>query len=193
MPVEWETVDAWQAGVLSNDLGDIRIDFARNGARGPDVVWMPDPDQVQARENRFLLEYWHECRGDAAVPPLSAVDPLRMQPALGRVAVLEPVADGQDFRYRLFGTIISAVSGFDLTGKLVSAHPSSLHIVSFTLALYRASMVRPEPVLSSYSPVARYAAFWERLMLPFAAPDGTVRRIVTGNAAFDREGRQLQS
>jgi hypothetical protein len=193
MPVEWETVDAWQADLLRDDLRGIRAGYAKSGAGGPNAAWSPDRALVKASENRFLLDYWHECRGDAAMPPVSAIDPVRIQPALGRVAVLEPVEDGHDFRYRLFGTIMAAVSGFDLTGKLLSTHPSSIYVVSFTMALYRATLVKRAPVLSSYTPVARYAAFWERLMLPFAGADGGVARILTGNAAFDRDGRQLLS
>jgi hypothetical protein len=193
MPIDWEAADRWQAGILRDDLGEIRTGFAENGAGGPDIVWAPARDRVRSGENRFLLDYWHESRGGAALPPMSAVDPMRIKPALGRVGVLEPVDGGRDFRYRLFGTIMAAVSGFDLTGKLLSTHPSSAHVVTLTLALYRATLAKQAPVLSSYAPVARYVAFWERLMLPFAGADGSVARILTGNAAFDRDGRQLQS
>ncbi len=193
MTVEWTMADAWQAGILRDDLSAVRAAFAKAGGKGPDVIWRPEPAQIRADENRFLLSFWHESRGEESLPPVSALDPLRIQPALGRVSVVEPVENGRDFRYRLFGTIMAAVSGFDHTGKLLSDHPSSTHVVTFTLAVYRAALIRQAPVLSSYAPVARYAAAWERLMLPFAASDGSVTRILTGNAAFDRDGRQLKS
>jgi len=193
MSVEWETVSLWQDAILRDRLDDIRASFVESGAVGPDASWAPEREAVRGRENKILLEYWHESRGDQAMPPISAVDPVRIQPALGRVAVLEAVEGGRDFRYRLFGTVMTAVSGFDMTGKLLSTHPSSAYIVNFNMALYRAILIKRVPVLSSYKPVARYAAFWERLMLPFGTEVDGVIRIVTGNIAFDRDGRELQS
>ena len=67
-------------------------------------------------------------------------------------ALVDVVDRGADFRSRLFGSKIALVSGFDVTGRLVSQHPASPYIVAFTLAAYRAVLQRGEPMATVHSP-----------------------------------------
>jgi hypothetical protein len=193
MGLEWNTITAWRDDLLEDRLDNIQAAFAEGNASGPEVVWSPAPAEARAPENRFLLDFWRGHAQGGEVAPVSAIDPIQMQPALGHVVVLEPMADGRDFRYRLYGSVLADVAGFDMTGKPVSAHPATWYIVSFTLALYQALLQRRGTVLASYAPVALYAASWERALLPFALPDGQITRIIAGNVAFDQDGRQLRS
>ncbi|MGB8843875.1 MAG: PAS domain-containing protein [Aliidongia sp.] len=126
------------------------------------------------------------------MPPITAIDPIKLRPALGRILIIEPVDQGRDFRYRLFGTHIAAVSGYDMTGKLLSVHPMPLEVICFAFALYRNLLARPEPVMTVNTPPSAPFSRWERLVLPFGGADGEVVRFVVGNVGFDREGRELR-
>jgi hypothetical protein len=190
-PVDWQRVELWQQDLEVDQLDRMRAGFAGANVGSLEFVRSPEPDRLQGPSNRFLLKYWRE-QGRGALPPIAAIDPIRMRPALGRILIVEPVEQGADFRYRLFGSHISALTGFEMTGKLVSAYPGAPELVCLALALYRSVLARPEPVMTmSTPPVAPYAR-WERIVLPFVDAAGAVTRFVVGNVAFDREGRELR-
>jgi hypothetical protein len=190
---DWLRVEQWHQDLLAGRLERIRAVFAAAGQGGFDFARSPEPAMLQAPSNRFLLEYWLAERGaDGSLPPVSAVDPVRLAPVLGRLLVVEPVDGGADFRYRLYGSRTAAFVNFEMTGKLVSDHPAGPEIVCFGMALYRTLMERPEPVLTIFHPVIANYARWERLALPFIGKDGMIRRFVVGNVPFGADGRELQ-
>jgi hypothetical protein len=189
-PIDWARVELWSQDLAQDRLEGIRAAFLAGKVGGLEVMRSPAPSDLQATANRFLLEYWlAERRG--ALPPVSAVDPVRLAPALGRILLVEPVEHGADFRYRLFGTDVAAVSGFEMTGRLLSDHPLPLELVSFGLALYRNLMERPEPVKTVNLPPTTLYSSWERIVLPFAGANGEVARFLVGNTGFDQDGREL--
>ena len=189
---DWLLIEQWHQDLMADRLLRIRGAFAAAGLGDLMVTRSPAPSAPKAASNRFLLNYWHsQCGG--GLPPIAAIDPVRLAPALGRILVVEPVDHGADFRYRLFGTEIAAVSGIELTGKLVSEHPQGPEVVCLGIALYRAMMERPEPVLTVSIPYFAGFSRWERMVLPFTGRDGRVGRFVVGNVAFDRDGRELHS
>jgi len=190
MPIDWALVELWRQDLAQDRLERIRAAFLAGKIGGLDVVRSPAPAALRATANRFLLEYWLAHRR-GAMPPVSAIDPVRLAPALGRILIVEPVEQGADFRYRLFGTDVAAVSGIEMTGKLLSAHPMPVELVSFGLALYRNLLARPEPVQTVNLPPTKLYSSWERIVLPFAGADGAVTRFLVGNTGFDQDGREL--
>jgi hypothetical protein len=190
-PVDWQRVELWQQDYEADHLDRIRRNFVTAGIGSLDLVRSPEPAQLQGPANRFLLKYWRE-QGQDALPTIAAIDPIRMRPALGRILIVEPVEQGSDFRYRLFGSHIAGLTGFEMTGKLVSVHPGAPELVCFALALYRSLLARPDSVMTRVSPPIAPYACWERIVLPFVDAAGTVTRFVVGNVAFDREGRELR-
>jgi hypothetical protein len=189
--VDWSRVERWQQDLAANRLERIRTGFVAAGLGVLDVTRSPSPAALNGTPNRFLLEYWHAQRC-GQLPPITVIDPIKLRPALGRILIIEPVDQGRDFRYRLFGTHIAAVSGFDMTGKLLSVHPMPLEVICFAFALYRNLLTRPEPVMTVNTPPSAPFSRWERLVLPFGGADGEVVRFVVGNVGFDREGRELR-
>jgi len=191
--VDWLRVETWHQDMMAGRLERIRATFQANGLGGFDFARSPDPAELQAPSNRFLLEYWQSERGaDGSLPLVGAVDPVRLAPVLGRLLVVEPVDGGADFRYRLYGSLTASFVNLEMTGKLLSAHPVGPEMVCFGMALYRALMERPEPVLTTFIPAIANYARWERLALPFLGKDGSVRRFVVGNVPFGADGRELQ-
>jgi|HubBroStandDraft_1064217.scaffolds.fasta_scaffold00163_5 hypothetical protein len=191
-PIDWPRVERWEQDLAADRLDRIRTGFAAGGIGGLELARSPEPAALQGTANRFLLEYWL-AEQQGAMPPASAIDPIRMRPALGRILIVEPIEQGWDFRYRLFGTLVAAVSGYDMTGKLLSAHPLAPEMVCFAFALYRGLLVRPEPVMTMNVPPMAHFARWERIVLPFAGPGGEVTRFVVGNVGFDRDGREMRA
>lgn len=105
------------------------------------------------------------------LPRRDAADPIALRPWLGYVMVLEPLDGDRDFRYRMYGSNIAATSGFDMTGRQVSAFNSPTG--RFFLDCYRRCLREQAPLLTRN--VAEHASgmvLWERLMVPFRAANG---------------------
>jgi hypothetical protein len=158
------------------------------------LAWNPAAEQFDADSLRFLTAYWHGLAGTGELPHLKQIDPIALRPALGYVMLLDPVKGGRDFRYRLYGSQIASVSGFDMTGKLLSEHPAKSYVTEFGLASYRAMVQRGEPVYTERHTVdAVQATRWQRIALPLVGDDGTITRILAGTAPIARDGRTLRA
>jgi hypothetical protein len=68
---------------------------------------------------RTFLEFWSRNADGDGVPNRGQLDPFTLRPWLGHISVYE-VVDGGDFRIRLEGTSIVAITGEDWTGKRAS-------------------------------------------------------------------------
>jgi len=67
-----------------------------------------------------LHDFWLDCRGTSDVPNRDAFDPFNLRAWLGHISVYEAINDGEDFRIRLEGTSIVAITGEDWTGRRAS-------------------------------------------------------------------------
>lgn len=67
-----------------------------------------------------LHDFWLDCRGTSDVPNRDAFDPFNLRSWLGHMSIYEAIQDGADFRIRLEGTSIVAITGEDWTGKRAS-------------------------------------------------------------------------
>ena len=123
-----------------------------------------------------LLANWEALRGAAELPRKDAFDPLDLPQALGRMMVLERLADG-DYLYRLYGVKTTEASGFDLTGKRLRAALGEA--APFFEAKYDLCLERRQPLYTLHCPVkVPSVVLLERLMLPFADRDGDPRFVV---------------
>jgi hypothetical protein len=193
-PLDWSRAAEWSTTLTHGDLGPVRRVFRKRGAGGPDVVWNPSVAQISAPPLRALLEYWMTLRTDDALPAAGRIDPFGMRRALGYVMLVDAVERGHDFRYRLYGSSLASISGFDMTGRLLSTHASSDYIREFSLAVYRASMKRREPAFIEFAPAGTLViAKWQRIALPLTDDSGAIVRFVSGAAPIDRNGQVISS
>ena len=159
--------------------------FEVAGYPQPVVRWDPDPATMPAPQLTAIADFWSDLVARTGRPDPACIDPAAFVPALGYLMLLEPIEDGTDFRYRLYGTQISRWSGLDLTGQRVShitAAGVRSHVQTFFLAGYRAVVASRKPLYSSHvPPVERTTATWHRLILPFWDSTDTVRRLLVGN------------
>ncbi len=175
-------------------MGEIAAVFVKNGAGAPVVIWKPGQEQLRSGPPRHALAHWSSLAGGSRLPHHRQINPLDLRPALGYVLLLDVVAGGEDFRYRLFGSAIGSVSGFDLTGKLLSEHPASPYVTEFSLAVGRAAVRRREPIYTLRRPVgAKETSAWERLVLPLVDEDDNVARLMVVSTPLDEDGELIRT
>lgn len=192
MSIDWGRIERWKTLLQDDDLTELRDLFQANGARGPSIQWDPAVEDLKLAPMKFTLDCWHKA-ATTGLPTTQFVDPIRLAPALGYLLLVDVIDGGHDFTYRLFGSYVSAVSGFDMTRKRLSDHPASAHIREFSMALYRAAMIRREPVWSHYGPaMAVSTAAWERIVLPLTDADGTICRFLVATVPIGLDGNALK-
>ena len=71
-------------------------------------------------ELHALLRFWAENSDGTGTPSRDRLDAFTLRPWLGHISIYETVDGGRDFRIRLEGTSIVAITGEDWTGKRAS-------------------------------------------------------------------------
>ncbi|QDO97318.1 PAS domain-containing protein [Ferrovibrio terrae] len=162
----------------------LRDYFTARSARLDSLIWNPTSTDTGQDVMRFLIEYWHQLRGDAAIPQACDVSPFELKPALGHIVLIDVLDEGWDGRFRLYGTKVAETYGRDMTGRLISEIDGGNYVSVFFRALYRAAWLRRAPYYSHHFPPAHVAVeSWQRLALPLAGPDGQVSRFLACNIA----------
>jgi hypothetical protein len=135
-----------------------------------------------------LLAYW---RGldDGRLPRKRAFDPLDLPQALGRLTVLERLADG-DYLYRLYGLKTSETAGYDLTGKRLRQVAGAA--APFFASRYDRCLELGRPLYTLHQPVNMpTVSLLERLLMPFADDADAPRFVVAFSAPLALSGRHL--
>lgn len=125
-----------------------------------------------------LFGYWSERRNGAAMPPVSAIDPLAMpRRPLAYLSVLEVVGTPVRFRIRLQGTQLVEATGSDLTWHYLD----ELGGMEEPLARMHWCVAHRKPYLVeaplSWSP--QRCKTYSSLNLPFGDAESGVQRIVS--------------
>jgi hypothetical protein len=190
--IDWSRVERWAAQLAAGDPSDLQAVFRADYGNEPSMQWNPQARDLVSDKLRFLLEHWTSLRRDGALPRTDDIDPIDMRPALGFVMLIDAVDGGRDFRYRLYGSAIAAVSEFDMTGKLLSSHGASTLVIEQSLATYRAALMRREAVYTVRAPIrAQYTAHWHRVAMPLVDESGTVVRFLAGAVPLSHKGNTL--
>lgn len=173
--------------LASGDFSSIGSQFRLANFDPPFLAWDPKPEDLSLELLRVIYEYWAampRCtRGRfAGLPLASELDPLEVHRALGYLMLLDVLEGGEDFRYRVYGSKIADVVGFDSTGLLVSeTKPHPITRLLFQ-AVYRAVMKVGKPIFTKHEPAMNIAVVtWYRLVLPMVDEDGEISQILVGN------------
>jgi len=190
--VRWDRVERWTSDLITSRLDDIEACFRRTGVTGPTHAWSPPAGSLPAEPMRVLLRHW-QAIGGGRIPHFRDLDPTAIGPALGYVNILQTEPGSSDLRYRLFGSVIAQVSGFDMTWKMLSEHPASPHVVAFSLAGANACVRRAEPLFTQREPAGAEQTYrWPRLILPLADSDGAIVRVVSVIVPLDYRGAVIR-
>ena len=156
--------------------------------KGLHLAWEPAAQLLPAEELRTVFEYWRSLPQQDGLPNVLKVDPQALRPALGYIMLVDADDDREHgFRYALYGSKISAVSGFDLTGKSIWDIPTISAIQVFFAGCYLAVRRRKRPLYSVHeAPPSITVSHWHRLILPLAK-DGEVQRFLVCNVPIKED------
>lgn len=139
--------------------------------------------------HRRLWAYWCSQRPEADVPLSGKIDALAFFPALGNVLLLEPNEDGNDFRFRVYGSRVAGASKMDLTGKWISEVDTMPKATARLFRMQYMALLQVRcPMYSEHDAPFEISAItrWCRLILPFRHEDGFIDRILVGNVPVTR-------
>jgi hypothetical protein len=126
-----------------------------------------------------VMSYWSgKCTGQP-MPSRRQIDPLELGPAILPHLMLVDVEDGPRFRYRLFGTAVSAAFGSDLTGQYIDVVMVGPY-KEFMLGLYADMVTAKKPVYSTsiYGNPTGENMWTQRLMLPLSSDGHSVDMVL---------------
>lgn len=189
--IDWDRVSLWSSHVAVGDLTPVRKVFVEHEADPPELIWDPSFESLPP-----VLSFLRQFQADNATAGgwlhIATVDPLRLRPALGFVNILDVIDGGRDFRYRLFGTSVAIVSGFDMTGKLLSAFPAKPYVTEFNIAVDRASCHSKRCAYTIRTPQdAEHVLQWHRLSIPLVDDRDRVVRMMIGAMPVQRGDKRL--
>lgn len=123
-----------------------------------------------------LLDFWMDCRGTSDVPNRDAFDPFNLRQWLGHISVYESINDGADFRIRLEGTSIVAITGEDWTGRRAS--DVDRRYGSRLVEFMRAAVRTHQPAIHTMRLFQNNIEYITRLLLPIRSqPTGPVDQV----------------
>ena len=133
---------------------------------GPSAVPMDDPLL------RAVLEYWHELRGERAMPRRREIDPVLLpRRTLPHLLILR--VDGHGFRYGLVGTAIELQFGMSIAGHRPEDLPFAPDCEAIvTQHRETAETQRPTYREDEFTDWNQQARHCRRLLLPLS-DDGT--------------------
>ena len=158
---------------------NVRALFLRQGARPPFLLWRPREHDLPARPLVDLLQWWSGLPCLHGLPNELPPDPQVPASVQDYLIVADPCEDRYDFVYRQYGAGLIRAFGQDMRGARVSAFGG--HVAVFTAAVYRAVLLRGEPIYTSHQPASDLVSQSDRVVLPMAGPDGSVAQLVIAN------------
>lgn len=131
------------------------------------------PGTPYRHEVSAFLALWQNKVGEGGLPSRSDFSIPELRPYMGRIAILDVIEGGSDFRYRLYGSDIAQEYRADMTRKSVSDFRPN-----FKAAIvpgYRACFASKAPwydIIDIDDDILRYK--WERIVVPLATDRRTV-------------------
>jgi hypothetical protein len=123
-----------------------------------------------------LQKFWSIAAGSGGVPSRDRLDVFALRPWLGHISIYEAVDGGDDYRIRLEGTSIVAITGEDWTGRRASEVDAKYgcHIADFMRQVARTR----KPMVHTMRVFQNEVESITRLLLPARSrPDGPVDQI----------------
>jgi hypothetical protein len=85
-------------------------------------------DEVADPRVRDAYQYWLRIRGHKPMPSRSDIDPIDLKFCLGWTCLVEVIHEpSRRFRYRLDGSQLASLTGWDLTGRYLDAIPDEAY------------------------------------------------------------------
>ncbi|MEK9967517.1 MAG: PAS domain-containing protein [Ferrovibrio sp.] len=150
------------------------------------VVQEPEPQAILNPRLQELHDLWNSKRENRIAPARSDFTIGEFRPWLGHLLILDNVGSRDRIRYRLYGSKLVELFGFDLTNRTVL--DSMLLIGDRALIEYETVARLGQPVhVSRYTPTAKRHIQVDKLALPLIS-DGHVDQILAAIYPSQQEG-----
>ena len=138
---------------------------------------------------KWMYEYWQAKRMGREMPRRSDFDPLEMRSVLGNLCLVEVTADApRRYLFRVDGSNLANITGFDLTGKFADQLPDAEYR-DYVLALYdRVVAARAPVILVSDEDWAGVGMRVESVTMPFSTDGARVDYLL--DAVFPTKHRE---
>jgi hypothetical protein len=104
-------------------------------------------ETAQHPKVRWICEYWQAKQAGREMPRRADFDPLEMRSVLGNLCLVEVTADvPRRYLFRVDGSNLASITGFDLTGKFADQLPDAAYR-DYVLALYDRVVAARVPVI----------------------------------------------
>ncbi|NMM42856.1 hypothetical protein HH303_00090 [Rhodospirillaceae bacterium KN72] len=169
--------------IIDADRDWMRQRFLMDTPFPPQIVWHPDPDSLPFPLLTSFVRSWRDMpRVDGGLPSVDDFDIVDFRKPMKYLMYLDVLDGGADFQYRVYGTGISQVSGFDLTGMRLSETHIPPVTRDFMMACYGAVVSRRDLLFTEHHPPVHFKiATWSRVLAPLVDATGAVARIVAIN------------
>jgi hypothetical protein len=149
-------------------------------------------DDIANPQLRAFRDLWESKRRGGRLPARTDFDIDDFKPFLGRVAMLDVVDGGRDFRFRLYGTVILDQYKREMTGKLASEFRPDFIVP--IMKGYKAAHDTKRPHVDRIdidAPDMHYV--WDRIVVPLASDGATVDIILvySQDLLYERRGGSL--
>ncbi|MGD1925578.1 MAG: hypothetical protein ACFB03_15540 [Paracoccaceae bacterium] len=152
---------------------EIEWTFSLAGARPPEIIWSPTRRQLMnPLINRFFELCQEKLRPEGCLhwDDISIAD---FGALADWIMLLRKGSSADEYTYLHYGRGIAGYYSHDMTGKTTADFGG--HISQFFNAVYEASRVRREWVLTEHEPPSRVFVFrWRRLIVPLVSEDHDV-------------------
>lgn len=145
------------------------------------LTWAPAQDVLPNIMMRNFYESWSEMprHEEDAVPNVNDFDVFKFRAAMGFMVYMDVIDNGGDFQFRVFGSRIVDIIGFDWTGRLVSDLPTSPSCRSYLITCYRAILQCRKPLYTKHRLRKEDRVVeWERFLVPLGDASTSVSRIL---------------
>jgi hypothetical protein len=138
---------------------------------------------------KWMYEYWQAKRMGREMPRRSDFDPLEMRSVLGNLCLVEVTAEApRRYLFRVDGSNLANITGFDLTGKFADQLPDPAYR-DYGLALYdRVVAARAPVILVSDEDWAGVGMRVESVTMPFSTDGARVDYLL--DAVFPTKHRE---
>lgn len=157
--------------------------------RMPGVGAEANPTCLKHPALAFLLDYWRHKRGDRSMPARGDIRPSEIRKHLGWVVMADVLAGGQEFRYRLIGTLVTQYFLTEATGKTLTEAFQNWDrgLLNAVRAVMR-NVARDRIAIRAFGEANAIAAgfeAFEALFLPLS-DDGDTVNVILHAFTFDR-------
>jgi hypothetical protein len=147
-----------------------------------------DPASAHHPILKEVKNYWEQKRGSSRMPARQDIDPKEIKSLLPQVLLVDVLAGGSDFRYRLLGSKLRPYFPNEATGQVMSVALARFGAttVAATLSVYRTVALEQVPlrITGPGETFAQSSKFFEAVLLPLGGGEAFAHMIF-GAFEFD--------